>query len=153
KPQPWQPSDSLVIAGYMYETLSDTSEEEFNRAKVTAKVGWERARDLFSADATMDHFVVGDPNTVNDGSQRSHVHPGDEDDEDDDMESDGVLKAKTRTGTSGDLGFRDFPDLTAALAGSIVNSLAETGQEVRRALGSNNWVVGGSHTATGKPLL
>ena len=26
KPQPWQPTDSLVIAGYMYRTLTDTRE-------------------------------------------------------------------------------------------------------------------------------
>ena len=67
KPQPWQPSDSLVIAGYMYQTLTNTWEEKLNRAKVTERVGWERARDLFSQDAAMDHFVVGDPSVANDG--------------------------------------------------------------------------------------
>ena len=40
KPQPWQVSDSLVIAGYMYQTLTNTWEEELNRAKVTERVGW-----------------------------------------------------------------------------------------------------------------
>ncbi|MGC1492342.1 MAG: penicillin acylase family protein, partial [Candidatus Acidiferrum sp.] len=34
KPQPWKPSDSLVIAGYMYQTLTDTWERELDRAKV-----------------------------------------------------------------------------------------------------------------------
>src|SRR5262249_11365532 len=75
KPQPWQISDSLVIAGYMYETLTDTWKEELNRAKVSERVGWERARDLFSPEAAMDHFVVGDPNATNDGSQRSRLGP------------------------------------------------------------------------------
>ena len=93
KPQPWQPTDTLVISGYMYQTLTDTWEDELDRAKVTDRVGWERARDLFSPDAAMDHFVVGDPNVVNDGSQRSRVDPDDDDDDDDDMEPDGVLKA------------------------------------------------------------
>src|SRR5262249_2125448 len=32
KPQPWQPSDSLVIGAYMYETLTETWEEKLNRA-------------------------------------------------------------------------------------------------------------------------
>ncbi|MBV8514238.1 MAG: penicillin acylase family protein, partial [Acidobacteria bacterium] len=70
KPAPWQPTDSLVISGYMYETLTDTWEEEIDRAKVTGKVGADRARELFSPDASMDHFVVGDPSVSNDGSQR-----------------------------------------------------------------------------------
>jgi penicillin amidase len=151
KPQPWQPSDSLVIAGYMYQTLTDTWEEDLDRAKVTERVGWERARELFSPDAAMDHFVVGDPNVANDGSQRSRADPDDEDD-DDDMEPDTVLKA-------GGLGSADaitpegFPDLTSALAHSIRGFLEDTRGEIRHGLGSNNWVVSGDHTATGKPLL
>jgi penicillin G amidase len=154
RPQPWQPSDSLVIAGYMYQTLTNTWEREINRAKVTEKVGWERAKDLFSPDAAMDHFVVGDPNVVNDGSQRSRVDSGDEDDDDDDddMEPDAVLKAEG-TGTIEDEQPESFPDLGSALAQSIGGFLAESRREIRRGLGSNNWVVSGDHTATGKPLL
>ncbi len=152
KPQPWQASDSLVIAGYMYQTLTDSWEEELDRAKVTERVGWERARDLFSQDAAMDHFVVGDPNVSNDGSQRSHADPDDDDDDDDDSEPDTVLKA-------GGLGSPDatapegFSDLTSALAHSVRGLLEDTRQEIRHGLGSNNWVVSGDHTATGKPLL
>ena len=56
KPQPWQPTDSLVIAGYMYRTLTDTREEELGRAIVTAKVGPELAKDLYSPEAPMDHL-------------------------------------------------------------------------------------------------
>jgi penicillin amidase len=151
KPQPWQASDSLVIAGYMYQTLTDTWEEELDRSKVTERVGWERARELFSPDAAMDHFVVGDPNVANDGSQRSRVDPDDEDDEDD-TEPDTVLKA-------GGLGPADaptpeaFPDLSSALAHSIRGFLEDARGEIRHGLGSNNWVVSGDHTATGKPLL
>jgi penicillin amidase len=152
KPQPWQASDSLVIAGYMYQTLTDTWEEELDRSKVTERVGWERARELFSPDAAMDHFVVGDPNVADDGSQRSRADPDDEDDDDDDIEPDTVLKA-------GGLGSGDaatpetFPDLTSALAHSIRGFLEDTRGEIRHGLGSNNWVVSGDHTATRKPLL
>src|SRR5271154_878889 len=38
KPQPWQPTDSLVIAGYMYQNLTDTWERELDRAKVQERV-------------------------------------------------------------------------------------------------------------------
>jgi penicillin G amidase len=152
QPQPWQPSDSLVIAGYMYQTLTDTWQDELDRAKISQRVGWERARDLFSPDAAMDHFVVGDPNVVNDGSQRSHLDPDDEDDDDDDMGDDGVLKASSQAPTDNSSSDRS-PDLTSALAASIRGDLAETQREIRHGLGSNNWVVSGGHTATGKPLL
>jgi penicillin amidase len=153
KPQPWQVSDSLVIAGYMYETLTNTWEEELNRATVSEKIGWERARDLFSPEAVMDHFVVGDPNAINDGSRHSRVDPGDEGDDGDDMESDGVLKTGVSNPRRDDAVAENLPDLTSVLALSVRGYLAETQQEIRHSLGSNNWVVSGDHTATGKPLL
>jgi penicillin amidase len=152
EPRPWQVSDALVIAGYMYQTLTNTWEEEMNRATVAERVGWERARDLFSQDASMDHFVVGDPNVVNDGSQHSRVDPDNEDDEDDDMGPDTVLKAKA-TGSLYNAAPETLPDLTSALGRSMRDFLAETRLDIRRGLGSNNWVVSGDHTATGKPLL
>jgi penicillin amidase len=151
EPQPWQASDSLVIAGYMYQTLTDTWEEELDRAKVTERVGWERARELFSPDAAMDHFVVGDPNVTNDGSQRSRVDPDDEDD-DDDMEPDTVLKASGLASTGAAMP-EGFTDLTSAMGHAIGSFLEDTRGEIRHGLGSNNWVVSGDHTATRKPLL
>ncbi len=153
KPQPWQPTDTLVISGYMYQTLTDTWEEELDRVKVTDRVGPERARDLFSPDAAMDHFVTGDPNVVNDGSQRSRVDSDDEDDDDDDdMEPDGVLKASATRSNNGSPPDA-IPDLTNALANSVSEYLQGSRSEIRHSLGSNNWVVSGAHTATGKPLL
>jgi penicillin amidase len=146
KPQPWQPSDSLVISGYMYETLTDTWQDELDRLKVTARIGPEKARDLYSVDASLDHFVVGDPAQPGDGSQRSG-DPDDQDDDDDDMSQDNVLKAGLQSSAS------DFPDLTSALAPGVVQWLEDSQRDIRHALGSNNWVVSGAHTATGKPLL
>jgi penicillin amidase len=150
KPLPWHPSDTLAISGYMYRTLTDTRERELNRAKVTERVGADRAKDLFSEGATMEHFVVGDPGAVNDGSERSASD--NEEDDDDDLEPDSVLKAN-RIG-AGDISTPDgSPDLTSALLTSVQNFLDESRNEIRQGLGSNNWVVSGAHTATGKPLL
>src|ERR1700693_4897523 len=101
KPQPWTPADTFVIGGYMYATLADTWERELDRAKVTEHVGLDRAKDLFSQEAAMDHFIVGDPNDKKDGSQ--HAHSGDDDDDDDEMESDDVIKAQNlKPGTPGE---------------------------------------------------
>jgi len=148
KPQPWQPADSLTITGYMYRTLTNVWQNELDRATVEARVGPDRAKDLFSVEASMDHFVIGDPNVPNDGSQRSHVQT-DQDDDDDD-EADTVLKAGLRLDESS---AGRFPDLTSALASDVRDSLLDIHQDVRQSLGSNNWVVNGSHTANGKPLL
>jgi penicillin amidase len=151
KPQPWQPSDTMVIAAYMYRSLTDTWERELNRAKVTERAGAGRAKDLFSEEAAMDHFVVGDPNVQNDGSQRTATDPDDEGD-DDDMQPDTVLKA--RLDPSGGAASSESPaDLTSALARSVQGFVEESQSEIRQGLGSNNWVVSGAHTATGKPLL
>jgi penicillin G amidase len=153
KPAPWTPTDTLVISGYMYETLTDTWEEEIDRAKVTEKVGADRAHELFSVDAAMDHYVVGDPSVANDGSQRSHLdHDDQDDDDDDDMAPDGVLKAGVTSPRDGAQAERAI-DLTTALATSVIGYIRDSQNEIRHTLGSNNWVVSGDHTATGKPLL
>ncbi len=150
KPQPWRPSDSLGIAAYMYQTLTNTWERKLDRAKVTERVGAERAKELFSDEAAMDHYVVGDPNAPNDGSQRSKADTGD--DEDDDMVPDTVLKADWN-GDAGGSKTESYADLTSALQASTKEFLEDSQSEIRQGLGSNNWVVSGAHTATGKPLL
>jgi penicillin G amidase len=147
KPQPWQASDSLVLTGYMYRTLTDTREREIQRATVTQKVGAELAKDLYSDESSMDHFVVGDPNV----KDKSNGDTDDEDDDDDQMDPEDVLKAG--------LAYPDGqsaisqPDLTAYFAAQVKQWLNESEHDIRGTLGSNNWVVNGAHTATGKPLL
>jgi penicillin amidase len=147
QPKPWQPSDSLVLACYMYRTLTDTRQEELRRAVVTAKVGPELAKDLFRADASMDHFVVGGPG----GGKEGRAAQADDDPDDDSSDAEDVLKA-SRTKESSPSA-PELPDLTAALAGEVRDWLSESQREIRQSLGSNNWVVSGEHTATGKPLL
>jgi penicillin G amidase len=186
KPQRWQPSDTVAISGYMYLTLTDTWEEELARAKVTERVGTERAKELFAEDATMDRFVIGDPRAPNDGAKGAHKKNDDgddDDDDDDDMKPDTVLKAQAEKAPVALFPIEQPPaveqprglvDLTTALsalsslgrATSRSSSLAAasllpeaqdflrtTDSEIRRGLGSNNWVVNGTHTASGKPLL
>ena len=164
KPQPWQPSDSLVIAGYMYQTLTSTWERELDRAKVQQIVGPDRSKDLFSDEAEMDRFVIGDPDNPNDGSQASRVDPNnqdDEDDDDDDMVGDTVIKTSVSpppnpadtNSTTLSVSSQTSADLTSALALSVNRYLEASQSEIRAGLGSNNWVVSGDYTMSGKPLL
>jgi penicillin G amidase len=68
------------------------------------------------------------------------------------MQPDTVLKAGL--GPSGGAASSESPaDLTSALARSVQGFVEESQSEIRQGLGSNNWVVSGAHTATGKPLL
>jgi penicillin amidase len=151
KPQPWTPADTFVIGGYMYVTLADTWERELDRAKVTERVGLDRAKDLFSPEAAMDHFIVGDPNDKKDGSQHAHSRD-DDDDDDDEMESDDVIKAQNlKPGAAGEDEIP--PSINSMLWPAARDFLSATNREIRQSLGSNNWVVSGAHTATGKPLL
>ena len=154
KPQPWQPSDSLVIAGYMYRTLTNTWPRELDRAKVKERVGADRAKELFSPEASMDRLVVGDPNVADDGSKRSREHG-----HKDGMKIDTVFKMSNHS-VDPNLGsvqfrknFAEFPDAFLGLPGSTLGFLEDVSNEVQYGLGSNNWVVSGAHTATGKPLL
>ena len=149
KPSPWQPSDSLVIACYMYRTLTDTREEELGREVVTAKVGPELAKDLYSPDAAMDHFVVGGSKAGKD--PHATKKPDDDPDDQDEMDSEDVLKASLQNDSG--LSAAGEPDLTSVLAEQAKTWLNESRQEIRQSLGSNNWVVSGEHTASGKPLL
>ena len=151
KPEPWQVSDSLVIAAYMYRTLTDTRHTELHRAAVMARVSPELAKDLFSDEAALDHYVVGDPSVDKNPHVLSKADPGDEDD-DDEMDSDDVLKANRQV-QGALVGQEVSPDVTSALTAGVVEWLGGGQEDVRRMLGSNNWVVSGAHTATGKPLL
>jgi penicillin amidase len=147
KPQPWQPTDSLVLAGYMYRTLTDTREREIHRGVVAAKAGPELAKDLFSEESSMDHFVVGDPNV----KEKANTDADDDEDDEDEMDSEDVLKANLIH--PGLLQSISKPDLTSLLAGQVEQWLRAGQHDIRGTLGSNNWVVNGAHTATGKPLL
>ena len=148
KPQPWQPTDTLMLGCYMYRTLTDTRAQELDRAIVTAKVGPERAKDLFSQDSSMDRYVVGDPNI----SRDPHGAQSDDDPDDDEMDPEDVLKASRGRTTNPDLS-AELPDVTSALADSVRDWLHDSQRQIRQALGSNNWVVNGDHTATHRPLL
>lgn len=123
EPRPWGPVDTLLVHAYMYDVLSTTWEWELNRARVEAKVGPERARQMFLVDSELDHIIVGA-----DGA------PGD---------------AQPPRGKS----TMDVPRNLPAAPPQPAGFLAEWRQEVEAVLGSNNWVVSGKRTYSGKPIL
>jgi len=148
QPTPWNPTDTLVIAGYMYRTLADTRRSELHRAIIKEKVSPEIAKDLFNEASSLDHYVVGDPNRENSLHDESQANS---DDDDDEMDDDDVIKAEKDSPVMP--GAAAAPDLTSLLAMNVKDWVEESQRDIRHSLGSNNWVVSGAHTATGKPLL
>lgn len=149
KPRSWTTADSLAIAGYMARTLSNTWPEEIDRAWVTQKVGPERAAQLFSQDSPDDRIVVGA--AASDANAPAPKHPAPK-----------LMMRELHTPASAP--FTAAPAQVFASqnalasraeseAFSLVAGSDENNDAVRADTGSNNWVVSGAHTATGKPLL
>jgi penicillin G amidase len=128
RPKLWQAEDSIVIANQMVKDLNFyTFQETMSREKILAKLGPELTADLYVNRSWHDR-----PPTVmrdNIGDQKDHDDTNDEDDEDDD---DGPDNAVTQGGLPVAIWAQDAPE--------AVN-------------GSNDWVISGAHTVTGKPLL
>ncbi len=129
QPRPWRPADSLLVAGYMYQTLTNTWERELNRARLTQIVGADRAAELYLADSPADHYVVGDTKSAAPEQKASRKKAA-------------PKKTASRAQDNAPLAWKTAHAM-----------LAQFDEEVRAGIGSNNWVVGGTHTASGKPLL
>ena len=128
-PKPWTPEDSVVIANQMVKDLNyHYFFDALDREKILAKLGPELAADLYVNQSWHDH-----PPTV----MREDLSEPDkqQNDSDDDDDEDGPDSSVTKNNGPPVPHHMDrLPD------GLPVN-------------GSNDWVVSGAHTVTGKPLL
>ncbi len=126
RPKPWQAEDSIVIANQMVKDLNYyTFGEALDREKILAKLGPERTADLYVNRSWHDR-----PPTVMREDLNDQENQGDSDEDDD--EDDGPDNSVTQRGV--------VPDIWAQGKPEAVN-------------GSNDWVISGAHTVTGKPLL
>jgi len=126
KPRPWTPADSLLVGGYMYKVLTSSWEWELKRAQVTEKIGPELARELYVSDSPLDHPIVGvEPLEQAAPAGRKAVP---------------APPKKTNSSTA---------EMQAWA--SAARTLQQFEDE--HAFGSNNWVVSGEHTYSGKPML
>jgi len=125
-PEPWTPVDSLLVHGYMYRVLAETWEWELSRARLTEIVGPERARDLFTVDSPDDRFIVGD-----------------------------VPAAPARPSTILRKAALALPPTSerARVLTAAALALPESREDFELRAGSNNFVVSGKYTYSGKPLL
>src|SRR5277367_2350557 len=140
RPRPWTSADTYLISLYMYKTLTSTWKEKLNRQWIVSKVGEERARDLFVSDSALDHFIWTE--------ETSLPAPG----------ASAGMKRSTRLGDRARYGDSDDeadvrPPFAAIEWDAARNFLAQFEEESSEIIGSNNFVVSGAHTVSGKPLL
>jgi penicillin amidase len=123
-PRPWTAEDSTLIAAQMVKDLNlDRSDTVLTREKILDKLGPELTADLYVNSSWRDR-----PPTVS--------RPSLEENTDDDSDSGVDSSVASRTDTLPALALSPEPDSDPAIV-----------------VGSNNWVVSGEHTVSGKPLL
>lgn len=125
KPQPWTVADSLLIGIGISQLLNPQYETEYWREKIGAKLTPELMADLYPPDSPRDHPPASEAGS-NGGSAPIQNPPPN------------IL--------------RKASDL---LPLSPPRSLPNSNDDACEAClpGSNNWVVSGAHTVSGKPLL
>ncbi len=135
KPQPWTGADSLSIGVMMIETLDTHWNVKLKRARVAARLNnSELEADLYPVGSWRDHPPTG---VLLDLSQ-PHPEPSPDADDEDDENSQARAAA---------------PDENAPAAPEDLRALLGLPACAGCAAGSNNWVIAGRHTASGKPLL
>lgn len=125
-PAPWRVEDSLLIGANMDQMLNTQYDLELKREKVIRHLNAQEVADLYPGTSWRDLPPAEQANPSLEESQPSKQKPGEEDDEEDQ----GV---RTKTSAL-------FTAFTSPRCDMCVP-------------GSNNWVVSGEHTASGKPLL
>ncbi|MFZ0999344.1 MAG: penicillin acylase family protein, partial [Candidatus Sulfotelmatobacter sp.] len=127
RPKPWQAEDSIVIANQMVKDLNYyTFGDTLAREKILAKLGPELTADLYVNRSWHDRPPTAMRADVND--DKDQENQGDSDDDDPGPDT----SVTQHRNTAAEIWTQHAPE--------AVN-------------GSNDWVVSGAHTVTGKPLL
>jgi penicillin amidase len=143
QPRPWTPADTYLISLYMYKTLTSTWKEKLNRQWVSQKVGPERARQMFVSLSPLDHFIVG--GLVLPRSEASMTRPP--------LAPPELFHFPWNEVNQSSNAPPDARPFIAQEWDSARAMLAQFEEESSQIIGSNNFVVSGARTASGKPLL
>ena len=156
-PRPWDSVASMLIAAQMVEDLSSGPRNAITREKILGKLGPELTADLYVNTSTHDH--PPDQTLTSSIQQQMPQHLKE-------PEKDSISTSSATHADSNDAGrthkissslslaetaFKLFTLLRAPF--SSLTSAAEPEPEPPVVIGSNNWVLSGAHTASGKPLL
>jgi len=143
-PQLWTIEDSALIGAYMVEDLSTSPRHALTREKILAKLGPELTADLYVNSSWRDILpTLPRPNL----EQEDEKKPAPETSQVSRNLSRDAGGAFDQTILSGLWSARND------MATGFLEPRASFFDDQARVLGSNNWVVSGAHTVTGKPLL
>ncbi len=146
-PKPWTVEDSLLVAAQMVQDLTSTPQSALVREKILAKLGPELTADLYVNSSWHDRPPTAERPTFNEDQGN-----GDDEDEEDGSDDDRSVAAISRT--SFNLSFQGPADSSFRSAGrNLFFDLNSEPTDPPIVIGSNNWVVSGAHTVSGKPLL
>src|SRR5579864_504449 len=135
-PKPWLAEDSLVIANEMVKDLNyHYFFDALSREKIQAKLGPELTADLYVNRSWHDR----PPTVMREDLNQPDNNTGNPDDEDDDDSPDNSV-TRGKNPAQKTLQIEALSEQAFPAEGMPVN-------------GSNDWVVSGTHTVTGKPLL
>jgi penicillin amidase len=144
KPKPWQGVDSISVGTMMIDMLDTHWDVKLEREEVAAKLNNPTlVNELYPVGSWRDRPPTGE---VIDLTQPQPVPAATNDDDDDDNTTAGVGNTGNRQQARGNRNPEsgDLSGLRATLGLPDCDGCAA---------GSNNWVVSGAHTASGKPLL
>lgn len=158
-PYQWTIEDSLLVGLSMTEFLNHyTYKHVLQREKVLAKLGPELTADLYVNSSWRDHPPGSEGQSI-----ENDTPAGESPDEEQEAPAGkrakpGPVKPKQRSALEG---LPDFAQVQTALLSMLRGREAVPSPEAFRTIaaegnlrpGSNNWVVSGAHTMTGKPLL
>ena len=138
KPRPWIPADSLAVGKLIYEVLSTTYQYDLLRASL-AQLPKAKRDALLPVKSSLDVLVVGKDRAKTTRAKLTRSLPA--------PSAEIMAKLQREMQDQQDL-FR----LAFNLGGSLAMGTNAHGYEAI-AEASNNWVVSGKRSATGKPLL
>jgi len=147
RPQPWRGVDSISVGLSMVQELDMHASGKLDRARISAALHDPKLEgDLYPVGSWRDHPPTGIKVDLSQ-PQPLPVAPKKKSDEEDDDEDENT---QTRLD-------RGWPATALALIAPrdlhILTALQDRPACLDCVSGSNNWVIAGSHTASGKPLL
>ena len=144
-PQPWSGADSVSVGLMMVETLDSRMTTKLSRAHVEAKLNDPQLiADLYPVGSWRDRPPTGIKVDLSAPQPQLPPSKKDDDDDDDDENTEARLSAAP---VASPFAFAAPEDPAAMRALQGQNDCDNC------AFGSNNWVVAGSRTASGRPLL
>jgi penicillin amidase len=171
KPAKWTPVDSVAWLKAMAWDLRGNMQDEIDRALMTSRLGPKQIADLYPAYPYGRNKAIVQEGQYDELTGSFGGESGDSGEGEGDGSGDSDGGTGTDPGTSGDgstdgstdavgastgsTGSTDGTALQAQLSGlyRVLEDVPEAVGVNGNGIGSNSWVVAGSHTITGKPLL